>query len=146
MIFHGVHRNPKHISVVACIFAAGEHMAPFCVCCQLNDTVEKKLKLEGNKLGVDFIFRRRSKPYMSSQLFAEYILKVVLPYIDELRSNEEFSHKKAALLMDNCSVHTQPETLQMIADHQVKVIIFPPHTTQIFQSLDLSLFGKFKRK
>jgi hypothetical protein len=28
-IFHGVHRNLKRISVVACISAAGEHMTPF---------------------------------------------------------------------------------------------------------------------
>jgi hypothetical protein len=28
----------------------------------------------------------------------------------------------------------------------VKVITFPPHTTQIFQTLDLCLFGVFKRK
>jgi hypothetical protein len=34
----------------------------------------------------------------------------------------------------------------MNAGHQVKVIIFPPHTTQIFQSPDLSLFGNFKKK
>jgi hypothetical protein len=29
MFFHGVHRNLKHISVMAWISAAGEHMAPF---------------------------------------------------------------------------------------------------------------------
>jgi hypothetical protein len=28
-IFHGVQRNLKHISVMACIPAAGEHMTPF---------------------------------------------------------------------------------------------------------------------
>jgi hypothetical protein len=65
-ILHGVHRNLKHMSVVAFIFAAGEHMTPFFVCSQLNDAVERKPKLEGNRLGVDFILRRRSKSYMSS--------------------------------------------------------------------------------
>jgi hypothetical protein len=48
--------------------------------------------------------------------------------------------------MDNCSIHVQVETLQTLADHRVKVITFPPHTTHIFQCLDLSLFGKFKKK
>jgi hypothetical protein len=28
-VFHGVHRNLKHKSVVACISAAGEYMTPF---------------------------------------------------------------------------------------------------------------------
>jgi hypothetical protein len=108
--------------------------------------VEKRLKLEGSRLGVDFILRRQNKPYMSPHLFAEYISKVILPYLDELRSNEEFADKEAVLLMDDCSIHVQQETLQMIADYQVKVITFPPHTTQIFQSLDLSLIGNFKKK
>jgi hypothetical protein len=63
-----------------------------------------------------------------------------------LRSKEEFADKEAVLLVDNCSVHVQPETLQMIADHQVKVITLPLYTTQIFQSFDLSLFENFKNK
>jgi hypothetical protein len=145
-IFHGIHRNLKHVSVVACISAAGEHMTPFFVCSQVNDAVERRLKTAGFRMGVDLILKRRSKPYMNSQLFTEYISTVLLPYIDELRQNEEFANKAAVLLMDNCSIHVRSETLQMLADHQVKVITFPPHTSHIFQSLDLSLFGNFKRK
>jgi hypothetical protein len=83
---------------------------------------------------------------MSSQLFAEYISTVLLPYVDELRSNEEFADKEAVLLMDNCSVHLQGDTLQMSADHRVEGLMFPPHTTHIFQSFDLSLFGNFKKR
>jgi hypothetical protein len=33
----------------------------------------------------------------------------------------------------------------MLADHQVKVRTFPPHTSYIFQSLGLNLFGNFKK-
>jgi hypothetical protein len=81
---------------------------------------------------------------MNSQLFAEYISMVLLPYIDELRSNGEFANKEVVLLIDNCSIHVQAETLQTLAGHRVKVITFPSHTTHIFQCLDLSLFGHFK--
>jgi hypothetical protein len=83
---------------------------------------------------------------MSSQLFAEYISTVLFPYVDELRSNEEFADQEGLILMDNCSVHVQGDTLQMLADHGVKVLTFPPHTTHIFQSPDLSLFGNFRRE
>jgi hypothetical protein len=34
----------------------------------------------------------------------------------------------------------------MLREDDVKVITFPPHTTQVFQALDLSLFGVLKRK
>jgi hypothetical protein len=48
-IFHGIHRNLKHIPAVACISAAGEHMTPFFVSSQVNLTVERRLKLEGSE-------------------------------------------------------------------------------------------------
>jgi hypothetical protein len=34
----------------------------------------------------------------------------------------------------------------ILRDNNVKVIIFPPYTTYIFQTLDLCLFGVFERK
>jgi hypothetical protein len=83
---------------------------------------------------------------MSSQLFAEDISTVLLPCADELRSNEELADKEAVPLMDNCSVHIQGDTLQMLADHQVKVLIVRPHRTHIFQNLDLRPFGNFKKR
>jgi hypothetical protein len=106
-IFHGVHRNLQHVSVVACISAAGEHMTPFFVFSQVNPTVERRLKSEWFRLGVDLILKHRNKPYMSSQLFAEYTSTVLLPYVDELQSNEEFANKKAVLPMGHCSVRVQ---------------------------------------
>jgi hypothetical protein len=69
---------------------------------------------------------------MSSQLFAEYISTVLLPYVDELRSNEEFADQKVVLLMDNCFAHMQADTLQILADDRVKVLMFLPHTIHIF--------------
>jgi hypothetical protein len=71
-------------------------------------------------MGVDLILKSRHMPYMNSQLFAEYISTVLLPYIDKLRSNEEFADKEAVLLMDNCSIHVEAETLQALADHRGK--------------------------
>jgi hypothetical protein len=145
-IYHTVHRNLKHISVAACISAAGEHMTLCLACSQGNAAVQRKLKIEGFRMGVDWLLKSRHKPYMNPQLFAEYISTILLSYIDELPSNEEFADKEAVLPMDNRSIHVQAETLQTLADHRVKVIIFSPHTIHIFTCLDLSLFGNFKTK
>jgi hypothetical protein len=48
--------------------------------------------------------------------------------------------------MNNCSVHVRPDTLQTLANHHVKGRAFAPHTSYIFQNLDLSLFGNFKKR
>jgi hypothetical protein len=126
-IFHNVHRNLKHISAVTCISAAGKHMTPFMVCSQVNKSVERLLKRQGFRFGVGLIIRKRNKPYMNSQLFSEYISTVLIPYIDMLRTNDEFADKEVVLRMDNCCIHVETEMLQMLADHRVKVITFPTH-------------------
>jgi hypothetical protein len=43
-IHHDMHRNLNHISVVTHISAAGENMAPFLVCFQVNGIVERWVK------------------------------------------------------------------------------------------------------
>jgi hypothetical protein len=146
MTFHNVHRNLKHISIVTCISAAGEHMIPFMVCSRLNGTVERLLKLRGFRFVVELILRKRDKLYMDSQLFHEYMATILIHYIKELPTNDKFAGKNTVLLMDNCAIHVQSDLLRFRADHQGKVITLPPHTNQIFQSLDLSLFGNFKKK
>jgi hypothetical protein len=47
--------------------------------------------------------------------------------------------------MDNCSAHTSPAIIDVLSQHRVKAIIFPLHTSGIFQMLDLVFFGVFKR-
>jgi hypothetical protein len=121
-------------------------MTPFFVSSQINGAVETTLKREGFRMGADLILRQQNKLSMNSTLFFEYIAKVLLPYVGELRTNEEFADKGSVLLMDNCSIHVRPDTFQWRVDHGVKVITFSPQTSHIFQSLDVSLFGNFKRK
>jgi hypothetical protein len=145
-IFHTGRRNLKHISVVACISAAGEHMTPFMVCSQFNDAVERVLTLQGFGMRVDLILRKRKKPYLNSELFHEYTSKVLVPCIDELRTNAELVEKEAILLLENCFIYAQRDSLKLLADHLVKVITFMLHTNQIFQCFDLSLFGNLKNK
>jgi hypothetical protein len=48
--------------------------------------------------------------------------------------------------MYHCSVHTKTEILATLREYDVKIIIFPPHMTQVFQTLDLGLSGLFERK
>jgi hypothetical protein len=56
-IFHGVHRNLKHISIVTCISAAGEHMTLFSVSSQVKPMAEGRLRSEGVRRDVDLILK-----------------------------------------------------------------------------------------
>jgi hypothetical protein len=83
---------------------------------------------------------------MNAVLSHEYISTVLLPHIARVRSNPGLEHELAVLLMDNCAVHMHDDTLQELDAHRVKVVTFPLHTTNIFPSLDFSLFNVFKKR
>jgi hypothetical protein len=113
---------------------------------QVDDSVIERLKTAAFRLGVDLILAHRQQPYMTAALFQQYVTTVLIPFINRVRTNDQLAGKPAILLMENCSIHTRPDVPQRVREHCVKVIAFPPHTTQVFQALDLSLFGGLKRK
>jgi hypothetical protein len=125
--FYGIHRELKHISVVTCISAGGDHMISFLVSSQAGDAIIRKLKTERFRIGIDMILKKRDKSYMNAVLFHEYISTVPLPHIARVRSNRGFEHEPAVVLMDNCPVHMHDDTLQELIAHRVKVVTFPPH-------------------
>jgi hypothetical protein len=48
--------------------------------------------------------------------------------------------------MDSCPSHVTHDVIGLLAEAPVRIITFAPHTTQIFQVLDLTLFGVLKRR
>ena len=50
----------------------------------------------------------------------------------------------AVLLSDNCPSHRCEEIYKELANHNIRLITFPPHTTNLFQPLDLVTFSSFK--
>jgi hypothetical protein len=60
----------------------------------------------------------------------------LIPFIDELWTNDEFAGKAAILLMDSCSIHARTGLFATVTEDNVKEITFPPHTTQMFHATD----------
>jgi hypothetical protein len=71
---------------------------------------------------------------------------VFLPNLNDTQALEEFAHEDAVLLMDNYSSHVTHEVLGLLRDARVRVIPWAPDTTQIFQQIDIFLFGVLKRR
>jgi hypothetical protein len=145
-IHHKINRRLKHVSIIACISAAGESLMPYVVTSQDSLPVRDALKKRGMRFGTDLILKHHAKPYINMEIFEDYIRKVFIQNLNELRSLEEFADEEAVLLMDNCPSHVGELILSVLRDVRVRVISWPPHTTQIFQELDVSLFGVLKRK
>jgi hypothetical protein len=65
--------------------------------------------------------------------------------IDGLRGLAIFAQEIAVLLMAHCSAHVSDDVIRSLTEARVRIIIFAPHTTQVFQVLDFTLLGVLKR-
>jgi hypothetical protein len=144
-IHHRVSRNVRHISIIGCISAGEESLTPYVVTSQDSERVRERLKSRGVRLGVDFVLRHRSKPYVKGKLLLEYISIIFIYCLIEPRESEEFAECEALLLMDNCSPHMEEAVIALLTGARVRVVTFAPHTTQIFQVLDVVLFSALKK-
>jgi hypothetical protein len=131
----------EHISVIACVSAAGESLLPYIVTPQNSSTVQEHLKKQGIRFGRDFTLKFDQKPYVNAGIFLDDIRTVFLPYVDTLRAMAAFAQEVAVSLMDNYSAHVSDDVIRILTEAMVRIITFAPHTTQVFQVLDLTLFG-----
>jgi hypothetical protein len=95
----------KLISVIACVFAAGESLTPDIIASQDSSWVREKLNKHGVRFGTDLIMKSNAKPYINVKIFLDYVRTVRLPHLGELGRLEEFAEEMAGLLMDNCPSH-----------------------------------------
>jgi hypothetical protein len=115
----------KHLSVIACVSAAGESLIPDIVPSQGSPVIRAQLKKRGVCFGTAFILKSRAKPYINAENFEKQIRTVFLSNLDELQSLEEFSAEDAILLMDNCPSHVGEMILNLLHDARVHVITWP---------------------
>jgi transposase len=81
---------------------------------------------------------------MNSELFLDYIRRVFLPHLSNLRQRPEPADEEAVFVMDNCRAHVAQEVIDLLTQEGVRVLTFAPHTPNIFQVIDLPLVGVFK--
>jgi hypothetical protein len=93
-IFHGANLGPEACVSRGLYFHSRRAHDVIFVYSQLNDAVERKLKLEGNRLGVDFILRWRSKPYMSEQFLMSTFQKFFFRALMDCDRAKNFLTKK----------------------------------------------------
>ena len=141
-IFHSVDRGSKHISLLVCVSAAGDSLTPMMI---TNYEISNEIYEDGLREDEDIMIRHRNPPYMNESLFIEYLQLVLIPYINSVREKYQCPEKEALLMMDSCSSHCTTNVMKLLGENKIIAFAFPSHTTNIFQALDLSLFGIFKR-
>jgi hypothetical protein len=130
-------------AVLTCVVASGDTLFPMIV------TLRKfpdDIYHGGHRPSTDFLIERNAKPDVDRPLCKSFIRHQPIPHITALRTNPCYSKAEAVLLMDNCSAHVTPGIFRLLGEFHIKIVTFTPHTTNIFQALDLCFFGVFKTK
>lgn len=68
-------------------------------------------------------------------------LKFIKHFIEHTNASKDHP---VLLLIDNSETHNSVEAIELASDNGIKIITFPPHTTNHLQPLDLCVFGPFK--
>jgi hypothetical protein len=92
------------------------------------------------------MIRSNDTSYVTRLIFTEYVTSVIPPYFAATRESLHFQDFTGVLLCDNCSSHIDEGIKQLLADNNIRLITCPPHTSHLFQPLDLVTFAAFKRK
>jgi hypothetical protein len=107
--------------------------------------IPASLWAQGLRQGEDAMVRVKQPAYIDENIFFEYISQVLVPCVSNLREKPEFSNETAVLLMDLTSPYVSERVLQLLCPNNIMAVVFHAHTTNIFQILDLVLFGVLKK-
>jgi hypothetical protein len=143
-IHHGVSRNVKHISAIACVPAAEESHLPCIVTSQNSSTVQEHLNKQRVRLGSDFALKFNQKAYINAGIFLDYIRTIFLPYIDGFRGLAVLAEEASVLLMDHCSADVSDTVIRILTEARAHHSFCTTYNSGL-QVLDLTLFGVLKR-
>jgi hypothetical protein len=117
---------------------------------QDSAAVRRGLEGDGMQIGRHLILKHRDKLYVNAELFEDYLRSVFLPHLMITRVVKDLREEDAVRLTENYSPHMSPAVIELLSTARLHVVVvtFAPqsHTTQIFQVLDLTLFGVLKRR
>jgi hypothetical protein len=134
-------RFVEHHTLLCCVTASGDSYCPILIAPTAS---ARKLLDTGVKDRIDLSIEVRQPPYATAQLFHPYVTEVFFPALETNRQLPGCENKLCILFCNNCSIHCQNQLLKEFAERGFAVLICPPHTSHLFQVLDLLLFGRLK--
>jgi hypothetical protein len=125
--------------LLCCVSAAGDAYFPLLIAPRpkARRIFEKRIKEP-----IDLKLEIRQVLYVDAELFNQYIKEIFIPTVAANRELPGCANKPAILFYDNCASHCSDEILRELARNGILVLTCPPHTSDLFQVLDVLLFGR----
>lgn len=136
--------DSHHVTITAAISMAGSPLLPLL----LSTRADLDRDIKDTVLMSEFAYKQTPRGYMNSETFEFWIRTIYLEYINEWRAklfiNDEKSHLRGTLLIDNCPSHKFPGFLQLMEENGCDILYLPPNTTHFTQPLDVGIFSIMK--
>ena len=139
-VFYSIKRCEKRVSIVSAINLAGDKLVLMIISQRKTIDIIKS----GLREGEDYLMEYQKSAFINKEIFRKYIQLVIFKYIDEIRKNPQYEKETSVILCDNCSAHVDDDLYQEMKNRNIRFITFPPHSSHLFQPLDLVTFGVFK--
>ena len=139
-----INRNQKNVTTIASITLDGDMQIPGIVI--PLESIPIELDSSGFRDGKDALVLTSDAGYVTNDIFFTYFYKVIVPYIRKTRMEKKLYESPALIHMDNCYAHVSENIHLICAEENIRLVTYPPHTSHLFQPLDLLIFGLFKRK
>lgn len=134
--------DSHHISLVGCISLDNMSVKPHIIGTLVNLPEE----IRKSPLYTGFNYSCSKKGYMNSKVMVEWLSNTFIPHIKYKRSVYGLEpDTPTLLLMDGLKAHISEEAIQLMNTNHIVKILLPPHSSHLFQPLDLIIFGKLKR-
>jgi hypothetical protein len=140
-LHYPVNRSVRHHTLICCIPAAGDAYCPLLIA---PNRAAQKIFETGIRRDIDILMEIREPSYAFAEILCRYVKTVFFPAIAANRKLPGCRNKPAILFYDNCTCHCSEDILIEFARHGVLVLSYPAHTSNLFQVLDLLLFGCLK--
>ncbi|XP_034255343.1 uncharacterized protein LOC117653647 [Thrips palmi] len=121
----------ENVTAVVTVNATGSHILPPTLIFR-GQSLNMDLT-EGAPEGTVFAYSKRS--FIDSELFVEWFKRFIAAIPPA---------RPVLLLMDGHGSHIQLEIIEMARSNDINILLFPPHTTNFYQPLDVGVFKSFK--
>jgi hypothetical protein len=130
------------VTLLAYVSAAGDTLTPMII---MGLPIHDSLWATRLRQDEDVMIQKWNPAYIDEELFFEYISNVFVPYAVNLRVQPHFESETAILMMDSALPQVSKHVLRLLGQNKIMAIIFPDHTINIFQSLDLVFLSALKK-
>ena len=138
---YGIDRNEKRVTLLGAICASGQTLKPLIIISRKS--VDQELfELGFTPENVDYAYSETG--YMTNEIFFQWIIKTLIPYVDRQRENINKYNQKCFLIMDNCSAHESEKVNELLILNGIFTIPLVSHSSDRTQMLDVGIFGNVK--